>query len=158
MCAERREINSYVCSIASRSDLQNKTEWADERRNRFRIGDNYSYRAVQTGGTRSPAVPTVLLRHVSEISHWLSPFLIRLLNLNRDLASFTVGERHRTYLRKMLLFADLPMFANLKWRRFQTSRANIHRGKSTCCVSFIPIASLLRSLVLDRPTPRLHQT
>jgi hypothetical protein len=36
-------------------------------------------------------------------------------------ASLTIGERHRTYFRKMVLLTDLPMFANLKWRRFQTN-------------------------------------
>jgi hypothetical protein len=43
---ERPDINSYVGSIASHSDLQNNAEQADERRNRFRIGNDYFYRAV----------------------------------------------------------------------------------------------------------------
>ena len=71
----------------------------------------------------------VLPRYVSEGSFWLCPFGRRLLNGNRDLASLAVCERHGTYLRKMLLLTDLPMFPSLKWRRFQTSRANIHRWK-----------------------------
>jgi len=72
---------------------------------------------------------SALFLHISEGSLWLCPFGSRLLNGKRDLASVTIGERHRTYFRKMVLLTDLPMFPSLKWPRFQTSRANIHRRK-----------------------------
>src|ERR1700722_16576244 len=80
-------------------------------------------------GPFESTVTTHLIRHDSEGSLWLCPFDSRLFNLNRDLASLAVGEPYRTYLRKMVLPTDLPMFLSLKWSRFQTSRANIHGRK-----------------------------
>ena len=38
-------------------------------------------------------VPTSLLGHVSEIGHWLSPFLRELINGNRDLTILSISER-----------------------------------------------------------------
>ena len=67
-------------SIASRFDLRNNAEWADERRNQFRIGDNYFYRVVKTGGTTFAAVPASLLLHIPEEIFWLCPSGSRLLN------------------------------------------------------------------------------
>jgi hypothetical protein len=69
-----------VGSIASRFDLRNNAEWADERRNQFRIGDNYFYRVVKNGGTTFAAVPASLLLHIPEEIFWLCPSGSGLLN------------------------------------------------------------------------------
>jgi len=42
------------------------------------------------------------------------PIWEKALNGNRDLASVAVGECHPTYLRKIVLLTDLPMFPGLK--------------------------------------------
>jgi hypothetical protein len=114
--------------------------------------------------------PAFLLRHDSEGSFWLCPFLSGLLNGNHNSASLASSESHGTYLSKMFLLTDLPMFSGLKWRRFQTSWADIYgreinmlrelyRHRTSFC-SRIPARHQVVALsqATNALAPRLQQT
>jgi hypothetical protein len=108
-------------------------------------------RAKQGAEHKSHRIRTFLMLFPSCQANWRNTSDSRgLLNGNHNLASLTVGERHRTHLRKMMLLTDLPMLSSLKWRRFQTGRANINRS-SKCCVIFIVTASPLYRSESPRP-------